>query len=188
MKAKNSEKTTNTALICYLDYNSLCLESIYKDYFKDTYNFVKRQGGSLDDAKELFQEALLIFLSKLKKNEFLIQVSLKSYLYTIAKNLWIKGLKIKKNTKLILDDPEFVFDLADEHANVQIELEKAEARDRYIAYLHLLDTKSRELFLLKLEHNLSDREIAEQLGYTLDYVRQKRRRCLNYLRTKYYES
>lgn len=159
----------------------------YEEYFSYATSFIKRTGGTIDDAKEIFQEALLILLSKLNSYEhdkFSIDSNIKAYLYGIVRNLWIHASKEKKLITLIIDDPELDFDIADDNANIHSLLESIEPTKEYKKYMNLLDDRSRELFRLKLEEELSDREIAKEMGYSVEYVRQKRKRALQYLRRR----
>ena len=160
------------------------LDALYQDSFVYVTSYVRKNGGDINDAKEIFQDALLVLLLNMKMNEFSIEFSLKGYLYKVAKNLWLKELKKRKSLALVIDDPDKNFDPIDEEANIQQDIESQERRTQYQKLMDQLDPKGRELFNLKLEGNLSDKEIAEEMNYSLDYVRQKRRRCLLYLRKR----
>ena len=62
---------------------------LYKNAFPVVAKYVSRMGGSLDEAKDVFQDALVVFYEK----TILHQVVLKNevgYLVGIAKNLWLK--------------------------------------------------------------------------------------------------
>lgn len=63
--------------------------SLYKSAFPAVAKFVSQRQGTFQDAKDIFQDALVIFYEKL--NEGLsIHYSQEAYLLGIAKHLWIK--------------------------------------------------------------------------------------------------
>ena len=75
---------------------SASFELIYKFYFPSVSNYVKKNMGNEDDAKDIFQEAIIVLLQKVRKTDFILTSSLKTYLYAIAKNLWLKRLRDNK--------------------------------------------------------------------------------------------
>ena len=71
---------------------------LYKFYFPSVASYVKQNMGNNDDAKDIFQEAIIVLLQKVRQPNFVLTSTLKTYLYAIAKNLWLKRLR---NNKLI---------------------------------------------------------------------------------------
>lgn len=50
----------------------------------------------MDEANDLFQDALVIFYVKVRKGEYKSTSSLKTYLFGIARNLWLKELRRRR--------------------------------------------------------------------------------------------
>lgn len=71
-------------------------ELLYKFYFPSILSYVKRNMGSREDAEDIFQESIIVLLQKSRSDDFVLTSSLKTYLYAIAKNLWLKRLKTNK--------------------------------------------------------------------------------------------
>lgn len=163
---------------------TFAIEYLYKEYFYYCTSWITAGGGNMEDAKEVFQEALLVLFINLRKKDFTLKYSLRGYLYSTVRNLWFKSRKNKDNTLLIVDDPLTHFDLEDGSSDAQTKIEQEELHARYKNYLDYLDHKGKELFYLKLEAGLSDKEIAHRMNYSVEYVRQKRKRCIQYLRNK----
>jgi DNA-directed RNA polymerase specialized sigma24 family protein len=67
--------------------------------------------GSFDEAKDVFQDALVIYYEKSVENAFELKTTEKAYLLGIAKHLWLK--KHKHNSKHVPIDG---FDLENEEA------------------------------------------------------------------------
>ncbi|RYD56122.1 MAG: sigma-70 family RNA polymerase sigma factor [Sphingobacteriales bacterium] len=63
---------------------------LYKEAFPLLAKYVSRSGGSFDEAKDAFQDALVIFYEKGQAGTLDIKLTDKSYLLGIAKHLYIK--------------------------------------------------------------------------------------------------
>lgn len=75
--------------------NKEALQEMYKS-FPSVRHFIKTHGGNEDDARDMFQESLLIFYRNVQKEEFSLTASLNTYLFSVCKYLWKDELK-KKN-------------------------------------------------------------------------------------------
>ena len=62
---------------------------LYEHYFEDAATEIKLRGGSDDDAADMFQEAVLILIEKIKTGKFRHESSIKTFLVGIARNLWL---------------------------------------------------------------------------------------------------
>lgn len=76
---------------------------LYRDSFPDFARMVRRMGGSLEQAKDSFHDALLIFLEKERAGRLHLQTSPKAYLLGTAKICWLRTLH-KGSTTPIPDD------------------------------------------------------------------------------------
>src|SRR5690349_16042463 len=68
-------------------------EYLYEEVFPVVADIVSKQGGSFQDAKDIFQDALIIFYEKSVDGELEIKLSNEAYIVGIAKHLWIKKFK-----------------------------------------------------------------------------------------------
>jgi RNA polymerase sigma factor (sigma-70 family) len=71
-------------------------ELLYKLYFPSINSYIKQNMGNSDDAADIFQEAIIVLLQKVRQPDFVLTSSLKTYLYAIAKNIWLKRLRNNK--------------------------------------------------------------------------------------------
>lgn len=96
-------------------------ELLYKFCFPSIASYVKQNLGNNEDAEDIFQEAIIVLLKKTKQSDFVLSSSLKTYLYAVAKNLWLKRLRDNKlnivNSELNLAtyEPE-IFELVSEQS------------------------------------------------------------------------
>src|SRR5580658_3454069 len=63
--------------------------SLYRDSFPDFARIVRRMGGTLEQAKDSFHDALLIYLEKQKAGKLQVHSSPKAYLLGTAKICWL---------------------------------------------------------------------------------------------------
>ncbi|MFC4261815.1 RNA polymerase sigma factor [Ferruginibacter yonginensis] len=69
------------------------IEQLYKAHYTMIQSMVLANAGSKDDAADLFQETVIVLFEKLKTGQFELQSLLKTYLYSIARRLWLKKLQ-----------------------------------------------------------------------------------------------
>ncbi|TGE27627.1 RNA polymerase sigma factor [Hymenobacter metallicola] len=68
------------------------LTLIYHRTFPLVRRYVQQQGGSAQDAKDVFQDALVIFYEKAVAESFVLSSSVSTYLLGISRNLWRREL------------------------------------------------------------------------------------------------
>ncbi|MBS1688246.1 MAG: sigma-70 family RNA polymerase sigma factor, partial [Bacteroidetes bacterium] len=82
------------------------LEQIYRETFPIVAGLVKKMGGDLSTAKDIFHDALIIYLERSRLNTLHIRTSPQNYILGIARILW----KRKFNDELkyaVLDDTDY---------------------------------------------------------------------------------
>ena len=67
--------------------------TLYKKAFPAVARYVSRMGGSFDEAKDVFQDALVVYYEKTAAAKFTLNRSDAAYLVGTAKYLWIKRYK-----------------------------------------------------------------------------------------------
>jgi DNA-directed RNA polymerase specialized sigma24 family protein len=71
---------------------------LYQQAFPLVAKYVRDMGGSFDEAKDVFQDALVIYYEKIAAANLQLQYSERSYLLGIARHCWAK--KNKENNRL----------------------------------------------------------------------------------------
>jgi DNA-directed RNA polymerase specialized sigma24 family protein len=64
--------------------------ALYKGAFPAVARYVSKMGGTFDEAKDIFQDALVVYYEKAVTGELDIRINAKAYLMGIAKHLWLK--------------------------------------------------------------------------------------------------
>ena len=77
---------------------------LYKKAFPGVAKYISENGGSFEEAKDIFQDALVVYYEKIKVNRICIRTTEKAYLMGIAKYLWIKKFNSDKETGSIEEE------------------------------------------------------------------------------------
>ncbi|WP_316823769.1 sigma-70 family RNA polymerase sigma factor [Pedobacter miscanthi] len=89
---------------------------LYQEAFPLVARHVSKMGGSFEEAKDIFQDALVVYYEKVLVSGLKLKYKEKAYLFGIAKFLWIKCYK-ENDKQVTLNSSDFVFnekiDLAD---------------------------------------------------------------------------
>jgi DNA-directed RNA polymerase specialized sigma24 family protein len=65
-------------------------ELLYQMVFPSVKHYITQHQGKVEDAEDIFQEAVIVLLQKVRTPNFVLTASLKTYLFAIAKNSWLK--------------------------------------------------------------------------------------------------
>lgn len=148
------------ALLQLADGNIVAYRFLFDHHFSDLCNFLLIYLHS----KELSEEiALEIFTHIWEKRQTLqIRTTFKSFLFASAKNKAIS--QYRKDHKRVFTSLEAGESLMQDGPGAQQFMENKELRELMEAAIHQLPQKSREIFKLAWEENLSHKVIAERLG------------------------
>jgi RNA polymerase sigma factor (sigma-70 family) len=154
-------------------------ERLYREAFPMVCKAVARLGGDLDAAKDIFHDALIVYLEKDRDPAFQIKISAAAYVTGIARILWIRKFKNESRT-IGLDD-----------LDLQLELghQVLPAEDTLQAKLlsHLISTGKKCLELLQAFYyeQRSMQEIAEQFHYkTRHSATVQKHKCIEKMRSE----
>ncbi len=84
--------------------NPQVLEKIYKDYHKAILHLVASNKGTTEDARDVFQEAILVIYQKSKEPDFKLNHTFLTYFYAVCRNIWRNKLKKKSFGEVSLSD------------------------------------------------------------------------------------
>jgi len=145
------------------------IAELYK-IFPSIRHFIRTHGGNDDEAKDIFQEALIIFYKNAMKPEFTLSATPHTYLFSVSKYLWKDELK-KKN-KLV----HFEVEKQEEVSQHEHTEEKFRWMDKILNSLGEKCTEILQLFYYKKQ---SMDEIAQQLGYkNVDTAKTQKYKCI----------
>jgi RNA polymerase sigma factor (sigma-70 family) len=149
------------------------LDKLYTDYFPVFKLFVLRNNGSIEDAEDIFQEAMMVLVEKLRQDDFVLSASLKTYVMAIAKNLWFKQLRdAKKNSTTELTDVHS--SVLMEEITTAIEVEKT-YWDKLNAYLFSVSSHCKTILEMFYFEKKTIDEIQKHFGYSTKHNAQNQK-------------
>lgn len=88
-------------IISGLDGTSLSspVKALYEMFYRDIVEFVQIKGGSEEDGADIFQEAIVILIEEIRQGKFRGESKIKTFLYGIARNLWLMEIRTKERRK-----------------------------------------------------------------------------------------
>jgi len=148
------------------------LMELYQSAFPPVAKYVARLGGSFDDAKDVFQDALIIYYEKAAAGRLSAQND-KAYLLGIAKHIWFKKFREDNNHLPLHYD---FLNIADE-ANEQV------SSNKVLHYLETAGKRCMELLSAFYYHKMPMKDIAVLFGYAGERsVTVQKYKCLEKVR------
>lgn len=150
------------------------LRSIYKDYYPKVLGYILKNGGSEDDARDIFQEALIVIYKLIEKDELDIKVDFASFLIGVAKRIFLNQIRSKGVHERFLQKE--TFDFYEDHPSDQ-QLENEHELNLIRKHIVKLGDECRNILLWSAE-GLSNTEIAEKSGFKNEHsLRNKKAKC-----------
>lgn len=152
------------------------IEQLYKTHYNMVQTMVIANAGSKDDAADLFQETVIVLFEKVKKGDFELTSQLKTFIYSVARRLWLKKLQQQQRFTKQADDLEDIIPVEDEveqHEKLQNDFTLMEAS---MAKVGEPCKSLLEAYYLQKKHM---NEIAQEFGYTnADNAKTQKYKCL----------
>lgn len=162
--------------------DELALKQVYKQNYPVVVNLVISNGGTLQEAKDIFQEALIIFYEKVREEDFQLSSRIKTYLYSVSRNLWLKQLKRKRRMEEPLKDTDEFIDPETGDALSKEEHFRA-MHQALIAIGEPCSSILRDFYL----NSKSMEEITSRFGYTnTDSAKNQKYKCLQRLKKMFF--
>jgi len=163
------EYTDDEIIKCLRNRQSYVVHYLSDRYMPMIRLMVYQKGGTLEDARDIFQDGLIIMLEKLDNEAFTLTCKFKTFLYCVCENLWKSVLEKRQAAANYITrrrEPE--------HENDFTELIDHEMyQEIFRNVFETLDPISKKILKLYWQE-VSPQEIAEKLGYTYGYVRKKK--------------
>jgi RNA polymerase sigma factor (sigma-70 family) len=162
--------------------DELVLKQVYKQNYPVVVNLVISNGGSLQEAKDIFQEALIIFYEKVREEDFQLSSRIKTYLYSVSRNLWLKQLKRKRRMEEPLKDTDEFID-PETGDSLRKEEHFRAMHQALIAIGEPCSSILRDFYL----NSKSMEEITGRFGYTnTDSAKNQKYKCLQRLKKMFF--
>jgi RNA polymerase sigma factor (sigma-70 family) len=188
-ETRQSVLTDEELLMGLANGSDEALTQLYRRYFPMVLHFVTTNSGNEDDAKDIYQEALIVLYEKVRSGSLELHCQLKTYLYSVGRRLWLKQLA--QRSRYMVRDVETPVsdDVALEHLHDDLAVH--EERDRQFDLmadsLDRLGEPCRTLLEDFYIQHLSMQDITEKFGYTnADNAKTQKYKCLMRLKRLFF--
>jgi RNA polymerase sigma factor (sigma-70 family) len=143
------------------------LDYIYKKNYKMMTRMIINNNGSEDEAKDIYQEAIVIFWQKAIRNDFELTSKISTFIYSICQNLWRKELERKSRLSNEIKEGKELNDFDQKERDAIIN-----------ECLNSLGETCRKVLMYYYFDNLSMQDIADKMGFAnADTAKTKKYKC-----------
>jgi RNA polymerase sigma factor (sigma-70 family) len=139
------------------------VEAIYRENYNMVQALIINNNGSSDDAKDIFQEAMIVLYERAKSGTFELSCQIKTFVYSVSRRLWLKRLQQQNRFSTPGDNMEEVVPVEDELEEHERRNDEFDMMDKAISHLGEPCKSLIEAYYLQKQ---SMQEIADTFGYT----------------------
>jgi RNA polymerase sigma factor (sigma-70 family) len=180
------KESNEQALLKGLSQNKReAIETIYKQHYNMVQSLVLNNSGNTEEAKDIFQEAIIVLYEKTRTGAFELNCLIKTYLYSVSRRLWLKRLQ---QIQKFPGEPE----AAEAVVTVEDDLETHEQRNDDFQLMEKamqgLGEPCKSLLESYYLRKKSMVEIATDFGYTnADNAKNQKYKCLMRLKKIFFD-
>lgn len=182
--AKAESYTQKELLEGLANNDTKAVEHIYKDHFGMIQSFIIQNNGTYDDARDVFQDAMMVLYKKAQDPHFELTAQIKTYVYSICRRLWLKKLQYQQ---------KFGAPVESLQETIPVE-EEVEQKEKLDTDFDMMDVSMKSLgepckslleaYYIKKKHMT---EIADEFGYTnADNAKNQKYKCLMRLKKLFF--
>jgi RNA polymerase sigma factor (sigma-70 family) len=166
--------------------NDIALKELYKTHYPMLVHLVCSNNGSEQEAKDIYQEAVISFYERVQQPAFTLTCKIKTYLYAVSRRLWLKKLAEKKRFNGSIDEVETFLGIEEEIKEVS----ERESRFKKMGIaLEGLGEPCKSIIEDFYIADLSMEEISVKFNYTnADNAKNQKYKCLQRLKKLFFEN
>ena len=167
--------------------NDVVLRALYKKYYNLVLKYVVNNSGNSEAAADIYQETIIVLYETVQKPHFELSCQLSTFIFSIAKRLWLKQLRNHGNiTRFGEGEEDDVVDVTEEiseHLKKEADIQKMNMSMEDLG--EPCKTILKDFYVYKLSMD----EISEKFGYTnSDNAKTQKYKCLQRLKRSFFET
>ena len=180
----NTAQRQYTLADAFLNNKELLLKEFYIAEYPKTKYYILKNGGTTENAKDIYQEAFFACWKKLsaEKSNPKNKAEIEAYLFTAAKNKWIDQLRVSGKKKIVSIDEKVHHLQADETSPITEVQEDEKQLKVTLAAFENLGQACKDILTQFYFHKMSMKAIAESLGLEEASAKNKKYRCIQKLK------
>lgn len=152
------------------------IETIYRENYNMIQSLIINNSGSADDARDIFQEAMIVLYEKVRSGSFELNCLIKTYVYSVSRRLWLKRLQQMSRYAPALESLQDIVPVEDEIEENERINNEFQAMEKAISSLGEPCKSLLEAYYLEKKNM---QEISQSFGYTnADNAKNQKYKCL----------
>lgn len=167
------------------------IREIYQRYSEQAIRWVSQHHGSVDDAKDIFQEAIVALYEKALDPAFVLTCPLGAILHVIYSRKWIDRLRSKNRDAEVrkMGEERYNEEIGSDVLELAEETLAEQARQKRLANAFAALSELCRNLLTLLSNGIRPPEAAEQLGLnSVDTLYRRKNACVQRWRAVYLEN
>ena len=141
---------------------------LYQAHFDSLANFIRTNSGRQEDAEDYFQETLAVFINIVHRDKFRGDSSIKTFLHSIMRNLWLNELK--RRNKALARETVYFEQSEKETSNEQHTVHESETTRQVLALFDRLGENCKKILVMFYYEDKTMKEIALAMNYDNEQV------------------
>jgi RNA polymerase sigma factor (sigma-70 family) len=160
------------------------IRTLYKENFGLVQSFIANNNGSFDDARDIFQEAIIVLYENVKTESFVLTCKISTYIFSVSRRLWLRRLQYNNRFSSKVESLEETIPVEEDIENNEQRNTDFAIMDQSLANLGQPCKSILEAYYLeKKDMN----EIADTFGYTnADNAKNQKYKCLMRLKKVFF--
>ena len=160
------------------------IETIYKENYNMVQSLIINNNGTVHEAKDVFQEAMIVLFEKARSGTFELNCQIKTYVYSVCRRIWLK--RLQQQNRYFVE-----MEAATETVHVDEDIDDHEKKDEEFAILEKavinLGEPCKSLIEAFYIQKRNMQDIAVQFGYTnADNAKNQKYKCLMRLKKLFF--
>lgn len=152
------------------------VETIYKQNYSMVQALILNNNGTTDDARDVFQEAMIVLYEKAKDGQLELNCQIKTYVYSVCRRLWLKRLQQLQRFGAPVESLEEVVPVEEELEEHDRKNEAFAVMEKAMTHLGEPCKSLLEAYYIQKKQML---DIASEFGYTnADNAKNQKYKCL----------
>jgi RNA polymerase sigma factor (sigma-70 family) len=153
---------------------------LYREHFELLRRYIVNNSGNEQDGEDIFQEVMVAFVNLVKAGKFRGESSIKTFLFSLNKNIWLNELK--RRGRAMAREEKYEKQTDREQPTVDVAMELHQTKTELMQVIDELGENCKKILLLFYFENRSMKEIVNHLPYENEQVvRNKKSKCLKKL-------
>lgn len=149
------------------------VRQLYDQYLPGIIRYVRNNNGTEEDARDVFQEAVIVIFRKITEDHFTLTSSLQTFLLVVCRNLWRKHLR---DNQKYAREAENGLEEKSVEANIETQIE-ANTRDGvFFRHFDQLTENCRQILMWFFD-KVPMKEIARRMDTSESYVKKRKFIC-----------